>query len=315
MEYKYEDKLREKTGGFIKELKKEGLKGEIDQIRDYMLKLAIRDEKKSYGRLTIYYSPTKDAYTLKENELTGEKIYNQLRSIWTGAPINNLYKAYVDGSYINGGIGYGIVILKGEEVVEELFGPVTSPLAQSSRQVGGELVAVEEALKWCKKKGIKELEVYYDLKNIKKWATGEYKANIPLTKNFKSFIDKSRIKITWHKVKAHSGVKWNERADELAKKGAGEVKGGKGNKLVKDLEQKAEEFTDYIQRRGFSATFKGIYNSNCAKLAISTGVDDIGHMNIYNTKKLSLIPKYHELVDKSYQDELESLWKSFVIDC
>jgi ribonuclease HI len=91
------------------------------------------------------------------------------------------YQAYVDGSFIDGCIGYGAVILKGGQMVAELFGSVDDPEAIQSRQVGGEIRAVVETLKWCKNRGINEIEMFFDFLNIEKWATGAYKTNTPMT--------------------------------------------------------------------------------------------------------------------------------------
>ncbi|MEO0598145.1 MAG: RNase H family protein, partial [Chloroflexota bacterium] len=46
------------------------------------------------------------------------------------------------------------------------------------------------------------------------------KANKPLTQSYRAFMQSHDIKVHWRKVKSHTGVKWNEVADDLAKKGA-----------------------------------------------------------------------------------------------
>lgn len=136
------------------------------------------------------------------------------------APEPSGYQAYVDGSFIEGCIGYGSVILKGGQMVAELYGSVDDPEAYQSRQVGGEIRAVVETLKWCKNRGISEIEIFFDFLNIEKWATGAYKTNTPMTIAYKQFIDGCNVRITWHKVESHTGIPLNDRADELAKKGA-----------------------------------------------------------------------------------------------
>ncbi|WP_083189861.1 RNase H family protein [Orenia metallireducens] len=318
MAYRCEEQLKVKANQFLKKLKEEGIEGEIKQIRDYLIKLAIIVEDEACGYLNLYYSPKKDKYTLKTNELKQKEVKKKVLITWNCGNLSSKlateeeYKIYVDGSYLDGKIGYGLVVLKDDKVIDELSGYVSDPDAQDSRQVGGELVATKEAIRWCQSRGIKRVAIYYDLDNIKKWATGEYKTRKPLTQNFKEFIDSTNIKISWHKVKAHTGVKWNERADELAKAGANSQGATKKNGLVDDLEEKAKKFSDYLQRRGYSVNYKGIYNSQAAKLSLDDGFQDIGHLNIYNTKKLHLVPKYHELRDKSKQSELEELWQEFL---
>lgn len=134
--------------------------------------------------------------------------------------IDTKYHAYVDGSFFDGKIGYGSVILEDGRVVEELSGRVDDPEAFSARQVGGEIRAVIETLEWCKKHQVGEIALYFDFMNIEKWATGAYKTNTPMTKAYKQYMDTCGIKIFWVKVDSHTGVALNDRADELAKAGA-----------------------------------------------------------------------------------------------
>jgi RimK family alpha-L-glutamate ligase len=130
------------------------------------------------------------------------------------------YQAYVDGSFIDGSVGYGAVILDQGTVKTEISGSVNDPEAVSSRQVGGEIEAVIEVLDWCKHENISEIAIFYDFQNIEKWATGEYKTNTPMTRRYKKYIDECGVSITWIKVESHTGVELNDRADELAKAGA-----------------------------------------------------------------------------------------------
>ena len=64
-----------------------------------------------------------------------------------------------------------------------------------------------------------EITIYHDYMGIGKWACDEWKANLPLTKDYKEFIKESRkkIEIKFVKVKGHSGNKYNEMADKLAR--------------------------------------------------------------------------------------------------
>ena len=56
---------------------------------------------------------------------------------------------------------------------------------------------------------------------IEMWATGRWKTNNPLTTNYAKRMKEAskKIRIDFHKVKAHSGIAYNDRADALAKKG------------------------------------------------------------------------------------------------
>lgn len=59
----------------------------------------------------------------------------------------------------------------------------------------------------------------YDYLGIEKWSTGEWKAKKDLTKDYAAFMQKYMkiINIEFEKVKAHTGVEFNEEADRLAK--------------------------------------------------------------------------------------------------
>lgn len=129
--------------------------------------------------------------------------------------------AYVDGSYeksINK-YSYGCVILwKGQQV--ELSGNGKQKELLTMHNVAGELMGSMEAIKWAIQKKATSIVIYHDYEGIAKWADGVWKANKIGTKKYKEFIANSRKKMKIHfvKVTAHTGVEWNERADELAKR-------------------------------------------------------------------------------------------------
>ncbi|MFQ3660668.1 MAG: RNase H family protein [Anaerolineae bacterium] len=131
---------------------------------------------------------------------------------------NTGYRAYVDGSFINGRVGYGAVILHGDEIVTELSGEVTS--YQESRQVAGELSAVMRVVAYCKAQGIPQIDIFYDYAGVEMWATGRWKAKLPMTQAYQQYMSSSTVKVRFHKVTSHSGNPWNDYADALARKGA-----------------------------------------------------------------------------------------------
>ncbi len=227
MSYKYEKELINKAGEYMEFLEKNGYRTRISMIRDYMIKLEIIKEENDCGNAVIYYKPSKDSFSLKTHEILDEDIKNEIQYIWdneftlSAKTKSDEYKIYVDGSYIDGSIGYGFVVIKNNEIIKEEAGSVEDPLYVKSHQVGGEIKAVEKAVNWAEKKGINKVNIYYDLANLEKWITGEYKARNPMTQEYRNKIKESSIKITWQKVESHTGDRWNEYADKLAKKGAG----------------------------------------------------------------------------------------------
>lgn len=127
---------------------------------------------------------------------------------------------YTDGSYNKDTkmAGYGAVILTKEIV--SLSGQVES---FGGQQVNGELEAVKKAIDWAIRNGYKEVRIYHDYTGVSKWANGEWKTNTEYTKEYYQYITAQRevISVSFEQVPAHSGDKFNEMADKLARSGCG----------------------------------------------------------------------------------------------
>ncbi len=132
--------------------------------------------------------------------------------------------AYVDGSYDDTvkEFAYGIVIFY-DEIEEHFSGKMKNTDLVEMRNVAGEIKAAEKAMQFCIDHGIKSIDIYYDYEGISKWCTGEWKANKNGTKAYKNYYDsiKSRLSVNFIKVKGHSGNKYNDLADSLAKSALG----------------------------------------------------------------------------------------------
>lgn len=138
---------------------------------------------------------------------------------------NDFVKAYVDGSYEHSirQYGSGVVILK-NGVVEKTYSVKGSEASLvGMRNVAGEIEASKIAMKYCIDNNIKSLKLYFDYEGIEKWCTGAWKTNKEGTIDYKKFYDniKENLAIEFIKVKAHSGDKYNEEADKLAKAAIG----------------------------------------------------------------------------------------------
>lgn len=137
---------------------------------------------------------------------------------------NSEVLAYVDGSYDNKTHQYssGLVILyKDEKITMSELGD-NKELADM-RNVAGEIKGAEIAMDFTVKKKAQSLTIYHDYEGIEKWCTGAWKAKKAGTQMYKKYYDdvSKKIKIHFVKVKAHSGDKYNEEADRLAKKALG----------------------------------------------------------------------------------------------
>jgi viroplasmin and RNaseH domain-containing protein len=340
MGYKFEDKLRHRAEQFIDEIKSAGIRAVLveDSFRDYTVKVAISSNDADLGKVNLYYSPRSNSFSLKTHELKDESIRARLEARWIEATADKErphkerphkagphkagssdeatgrgYEIYVDGSYFNGATGFGVVILKDGSVVDELFGPVVDYSATDTRQVAGELFAVEEALRWCEKNSIKDVAIYYDYLGIEKWATGAWKANQTMTQEYGKAVRASGVRIRWHKVSSHTGNRWNDRADVLAKKGAGSntVSASAGDKSEELLDKK-DRFLEFLMVKGIEAEFDRVYNDQFARIFILEGEKSAGMFDLYHTKRKPFSPYLHNFKDEDKRAEMEGLWKEFI---
>ena len=138
---------------------------------------------------------------------------------------SNLVEAYVDGSYEHciREYGSGVVILKNGEVQKTYSEKGNEESLVTMRNVAGEIEAAKIAMAYCLDNNIGNLILYFDYEGIEKWCTGVWKTNKIGTINYKKYYDsiKDKLNVKFVKVKAHSGNKYNEEADKLAKKAIG----------------------------------------------------------------------------------------------
>ena len=125
---------------------------------------------------------------------------------------------YVDGSYRNSdkSHSYGVYMLNDEEEYtysKRFF--KDSDMRNVSGEIKGAMRAMEEAVKLGKKK----IYLHYDYEGIRSWALGFWKTNKEGTIYYKNFYDsiKDKLEVKFIKVEAHTGVKYNELVDKLAK--------------------------------------------------------------------------------------------------
>lgn len=134
--------------------------------------------------------------------------------------------AYIDGSFDkhNGAVGSGGIIFYNDESWEFSFG-TKDPFYTNYWNVSGELLGAMHVLKEAKRCGAKAVHLYYDYMGIEMWALGRWKTNNPLTQYYAKFVKEylKNMEVHFHKVAAHTGVTYNERADQLAKAGTTRV--------------------------------------------------------------------------------------------
>ena len=96
--------------------------------------------------------------------------------------------------------------------------PVLSPM----RNVAGEIKASEAVMRWCLEHQVPSLEIHHDYEGIARWCTGSGKP-IKRGPGVSGFYQQAarRMEIRFVKVKGHSGDRYNDMADSLAKKALG----------------------------------------------------------------------------------------------
>ena len=158
-----------------------------------------------------------------------------------------MFHIYVDGSCLGNQnvdtetpAGWGVVVIVGSnnlgrgngEIFHEFNGKVITDPGNSKfigAEVGSnntaELTAFAEALRWALSEGgDSKIIIKTDSQYAGNQATGAWraKANRELVAHVQSLWNEvSQLReLTWEHVKAHSGHRWNERADHLAVRAA-----------------------------------------------------------------------------------------------
>ena len=78
-------------------------------------------------------------------------------------------------------------------------------------------------MRYAVEQGFQKLYIYHDYEGIAKWCLGEWKTNKEGTKAYKAYFDsiRDKLQVVFVKVAAHTGDKYNEMADKLAKEALG----------------------------------------------------------------------------------------------
>ena len=128
---------------------------------------------------------------------------------------------YVDGSFMigKGNYSFGLVAVENGEVIHKDNGKGFDDEAIALRNVSGEVLGAQKAVEFALDKGYKEVTIAYDYQGVESWAIGAWKRNNRITQNYNKFMQEKMklINIKFKKIKGHSGDKYNDMADMLAK--------------------------------------------------------------------------------------------------
>lgn len=135
---------------------------------------------------------------------------------------DDLIYIYVDGSFMvsKENYSYGFLVVKNDEILYEDNGVGYDKEAIALRNVSGEVEGAMKAIEYAIENGYKDIFLCYDYQGIESWALGTWKRNNRITQNYNEFMQEKfkLIKVRFKKIKGHSGNKFNDRADILAKK-------------------------------------------------------------------------------------------------
>lgn len=128
---------------------------------------------------------------------------------------------YVDGSFDadTGVYGYGFVAIFKDGTIKEFYGANNDADTARIRNVAGEMLGAMFAVKYAKNKKCKSVKICHDYIGIERWAKGYWKTKNKFTAGYADYMKRhgKEIDILFEKVDAHTGVEFNERADQLAK--------------------------------------------------------------------------------------------------
>lgn len=132
------------------------------------------------------------------------------------APVPKGLRVYVDGSFTPGypKAGWGFVVVDGDEEIAHASGHTA--FDAESRNIDGEVMASYQAMKWLHEHD-KNAVICHDYEGVARWAKGEWQAKSSIAKQYVSAIKPYVHRASFEKVAAHTGVKWNEFVDKLAK--------------------------------------------------------------------------------------------------
>lgn len=160
--------------------------------------------------------------TKKEAEefLSGKYAVNA--GVNTGSSVEDVdVTIYVDGSFDadTGVYGYGFVAIFKDGTIKEFYGANNDADTARIRNVAGEMLGAMFAVKYAKNKKCKSVKICHDYIGIERWAKGYWKTKNKFTAGYADYMKRhgKEIDILFEKVDAHTGVEFNERADQLAK--------------------------------------------------------------------------------------------------
>ncbi len=132
------------------------------------------------------------------------------------APVPTGLRVFVDGSFSPDFPKSGWAFVVTENDVEIARGSGITAFDAESRNIDGEVMASYQAMRWLDLND-KTGTICHDYEGIARWAKGEWQAKSNIAKRYVAAAKPYLHRVSFEKVAAHTGVKWNELVDQLAK--------------------------------------------------------------------------------------------------
>lgn len=137
-----------------------------------------------------------------------------------------VYKAYVDGSFKSSICRWALIVInEEEEIVLSRSGVLCGPVTEMA-QIGGELKAAMEAVRFAKQAKCK-VTIHHDYIGIYAWVSDLFGGGKPWrrkkiwTQDYAEYMTRNKDCVdSFVKVEAHSGDRWNDAVDLLAAQAA-----------------------------------------------------------------------------------------------
>ena len=131
-------------------------------------------------------------------------------------PVPTGLRVFVDGSFSPDFPKSGWAFVVTENDVEIARGSGITAFDAESRNIDGEVMASYQAMRWLDLND-KTGTICHDYEGIARWAKGEWQAKSNIAKRYVAAAKPYLHRVSFEKVAAHTGVKWNELVDQLAK--------------------------------------------------------------------------------------------------
>ncbi len=131
--------------------------------------------------------------------------------------------AFCDGSFNDekDRYSFGVLVVDPDLHEHEICGSAQNIKYKGTQNIIGEIMGAINAMDWAISNKFDKIKIYHDYEGLSKWLSGEWEAKSEAAKMFvaiykSKFVD--LLQVEFVKVKGHSNNKYNDKADELAKR-------------------------------------------------------------------------------------------------